>query len=301
MSEWIGAIVFAAGVFALWRAASLARTRGAARSRLRDEERVADDLDQTASTESGLRHWLARAGFDDESAPSRFLLATGLGFGLGLFIVLGLQALGTLSQFEVFLLETPGGVGEALLPIAWATPYLIVILATAYPWLRVRGARRDLVRSVERDLSTTLELLASLARAGLGFDAALDRVLTASPRDRALFSGFERFRRDLKGGRTRVEALRQFANRLDVPRVRTLVSALVQAERVGAGLSDTLRRQADDLRQSRRELALAKAQALPAKLVFPLVICFLPGIFVLTLGPAFFSFLAESASFGVGR
>lgn len=69
------------------------------------------------------------------------------------------------------------------------------------------------------------------------------------------------------------------------------VSALVQAEQVGAGFASVLRTQADDMRGRRRENANMLAQALPVKLVFPLVICFLPGIFVSTLGPVFLQFI----------
>ena len=78
------------------------------------------------------------------------------------------------------------------------------------------------------------------------------------------------------------------------------VSALVQAEQVGAGFSNVLRTQADDLRNRRREDANMLAQALPVKLIFPLVICFLPGIFVVTLGPIFMQFirLADSMMSG---
>jgi tight adherence protein C len=59
---------------------------------------------------------------------------------------------------------------------------------------------------------------------------------------------------------------------------------------MGAGVAEVLRRQADDLRDRRREHAVALATALPAKLLFPLVICFLPAIFAITLGPTFFQF-----------
>ena len=107
-------------------------------------------------------------------------------------------------------------------------------------------------------------------------------------------SEFAAYRADLLGGASRIQALRRLASRLDVTRLNTFVSALVQSERLGAGLADTLRRQSEDLRNARRETALMRAQALPAKLVFPLVICFLPGVFVITLGPAFFAFLNDS-------
>ena len=77
---------------------------------------------------------------------------------------------------------------------------------------------------------------------------------------------------------------------------------MIQAENVGSALSETLRRQADSLWGRRREKALMQAQTLPVKLAVPLVLCFLPGIFVYTLGPAFADFfrVATSAVEGVG-
>jgi tight adherence protein C len=83
-----------------------------------------------------------------------------------------------------------------------------------------------------------------------------------------------------------VESLRRVARRVEVSSVTILVSALVQAEQLGSGITQALRRQADDLRDRRRERANAFAMALPVKRMFPLVICFMPGIFIWTLGPA---------------
>ena len=98
---------------------------------------------------------------------------------------------------------------------------------------------------------------------------------------------FRTYQSDLLAGRTRVESFRRLARRLDVSSVTILVSALVQAEQLGTGIAQALRRQADDLRDRRRERANAFALALPVKRMFPLVICFMPGIFVWTLGPFF--------------
>jgi tight adherence protein C len=65
---------------------------------------------------------------------------------------------------------------------------------------------------------------------------------------------------------------------------------------VGASIAETLRHQADDLRQRRREQALVVAQALPVKLVFPLIVCFLPGIFISTLGPVLYQMIQVADS-----
>jgi tight adherence protein C len=95
---------------------------------------------------------------------------------------------------------------------------------------------------------------------------------------------------DLLAGRGRISSLRRLARRVEVLHFTLFVSALVQTEQTSSGVADVLRRQADDLRDRRREQAIAFAMALPVKLLFPLVICFLPGLFVATLGPTFHQF-----------
>ena len=91
------------------------------------------------------------------------------------------------------------------------------------------------------------------------------------------------------------------ARRIEVPSLSVFISAVVQAEQVGAGIASVLRRQADDLRSRRREDAMAMAMTLPLKQVFPMVICFMPGIFVITLGPTLMEFLRFADSFMGGR
>jgi tight adherence protein C len=154
---------------------------------------------------------------------------------------------------------------------------------------------------VERDLPVTLELLATLAEAGLGFDAALDRILTSQPSYRVLVQEFRTFQAEVLAGRPRVDCLRRIARRLDVTAVTILISALVQAEQIGSGVAEVLRSQADDLRQRRRERAIEFSMALPVKLLFPLVICFLPGILLFTLGPAFYEFFRLADTYSLHR
>jgi tight adherence protein C len=86
------------------------------------------------------------------------------------------------------------------------------------------------------------------------------------------------------------------ARRTEIASLNVFVSALVQAEQVGAGVASVLRRQADDLRDRRREDAMALAMAMPVKRLFPMMICFLPGIFVATLGPTFYEFFQYAES-----
>ena len=158
-------------------------------------------------------------------------------------------------------------------------------LSRSAPILWVRATRRRIVQEVERDLPLMLELLATLAESGSGFDSALGKILDAQPQVRTLASEFRIYQREMTVGVPRLQGLRRLAGRLDIGSVAIFVSALVQSEQIGASIANTLRLQAEELRNRRREQVLILAQALPVKLVFPLVLCFLPAIFVSTLGP----------------
>ena len=180
----------------------------------------------------------------------------------------------------------PGGVGDGLALVAPGRPLHPVFDSgrRALPWWFAPSAA-SASRKSNRILRPLLELLATLAEAGLGFDAALARIQESESGGRALNREFQIYQRDTLGGIPRLEALRKLAQRIDVTSVSIFISALVQADHIGASLSDTLRTQADDLRDRRKLRALLLAQALPVKLVFPLIACFLPGIFFSTLGP----------------
>ena len=187
--------------------------------------------------------------------------------------------------------SVPGGVGEVLAAILGVGHWILFVLLTLVPTIIVRAARRARIRAVEQDLPLVLELFATMGEAGLGFDAALSKVIRSQGAERPLIAEFVNFQYDMLAGVPRAQALRQCARRVDVASLTSFTSALVQAEEVGASLADTLRHQANDLRMRRREDALLKAQALPVQLVFPLVICFLPGIFLSTLAPVLYQMI----------
>jgi len=99
------------------------------------------------------------------------------------------------------------------------------------------------------------------------------------------------FQVDILAGRSRIEALRRLMKRVDVAWFSIFISAVIHAEQVGSGLAHTLRVQADDLRNRRRERVLALTMSIPVKLVLPLVICFLPGIMLAAIGPTAYQIL----------
>ncbi len=248
----------------------------------------AEALPEQHEAVSGLGWWLYKAGYRSPDAAATFLTATGgcILFGaLATWVFYHSPALAYLIRG---LEEMPGGLGDIFKPFAFAMPWIVLVTVSALPWFRVRAARRKRVARIEQDLPITLELLATLAEAGIGFDAALERILDSQPADRPLAEEFRLFQLEVLAGRPRIECLRRLGRRIDVSSLTLFISALVQASQVGSGVSEVLRRQVEELRNRRRENALTKAASLPIKLLFPLVICFLPGLFVAVLGPALY-------------
>jgi tight adherence protein C len=283
--EALGFLAAAAALALLVASARSWFVRQQALKRLYDDEldrrsAVAFDLE----SESALTQWLARAGYRSPDASAGFVAATVIA------VVTGLVA-GQIYRafFQQALVDAvigiPGSLGDVMAAVLQGGPLVIFVLFSLAPTLVVRTARRTRVQAIERDLPLALELFATMAEAGLGFDAALAKIVRAQTTARALASEFITFQHDMLAGVPRSQALRQLARRVDMAALTSFTSALIQAEHVGASMSETLQHQADDLRQRRREEALLQAQALPVKLVFPLVICFLPGIFVSTLAP----------------
>jgi tight adherence protein C len=237
--------------------------------------------------DSALGRWLARAGYRQANAQTVFIAATVGCLVVGL-AVSQFYRLVLLRPFLNAIANVPGSAGDLLALVLIAGPWILVMLSGFVPTLVVRGARRLRVRAIEQDLPLALELFATMAEAGLGFDAALAKVVRAQGSGRPLATEFLNFQHDMMAGMSRTQALRQLGRRVDIPSLSTFTSALVQAEQVGTSMAETLQHQANDLRQRRRENALLQAQALPVKLVFPLVVCFLPGIFATTLAPVLF-------------
>lgn len=141
--------------------------------------------------------------------------------------------------------------------------------------------RRDQIR---RDLPDAMDLLTISVEAGLAFDAALSQVArnTTGP----LAEEFFRVLQEMQIGLGRVDALRALGERSDLPELRGFVTAMVQADAFGIPIAQVLRVQAKDLRTKRRQRAEELAQKVPVKILFPLIFCILPSLFVVILGPA---------------
>lgn len=295
MSYVIGVAIIAALIAVTALGLTAIRVRRITRQRL-----YASDAQLTANNAAGSRDhrmvwWLAQAGYRQSNATGLFVAATVAGAIIGL-IVSQLYRVLFFGPLLGAVSTIPGATSDALALVLQAAPWILFTLCAGAPALVVRSARRTRVEAVERDLPLALELFATMADAGLGFDAALGKIVQAQGPERPLIAEFVGFQHDLLAGTPRAQALRQLSRRVNTPSLSGFTSALIQAEQVGASMAETLQHQAVDLRQRRREEALLQAQALPVKLVFPLVICFLPGIFVSTLAPVLFQMVEVGSS-----
>ena len=143
-------------------------------------------------------------------------------------------------------------------------------------------------REVFESFPDAADLLLVCIESGLGLDAALVKVTEEiRTRSAVLSEEFHLVNLELRAGSTREKALRNLALRTGVDEVNTFVTMLIQADRFGTSIGDSLRVFSEELRVKRRLRAEELAAKIPLKLLFPLVFCIFPALLCVLLGPAF--------------
>ncbi|WP_118178779.1 type II secretion system F family protein [Paraburkholderia phosphatilytica] len=229
--------------------------------------------------QSALRTRFMHAGWRDPSAPALYFAAkTLLIFGVPLTVLVAVGPY--LAGQESYLLI---GLVLVLAALGYYAPNL---------YLRHRVKQRQ--RVIFEDFPDALDLLTVCVEAGLGLDAAIvkvaDEIHIKSPK---LSEEFELLTLELRAGLSRDNALKNLAMRTGVDDLNVLVAMLIQTQRFGTSVGDSLRVHSENLRQKRRLRAEEAAGKIAVKLLFPLIFCIFPSLVLVLLGPAFIQILRQ--------
>jgi tight adherence protein C len=213
---------------------------------------------------SRLQRRLTQAGFPQASAAVYYSIAE-----MALPVVLGLTVLLAL------------GVASG-----WLFAALAAVLGYVAPSFYVGRKTTLRQKAIRNGLPDALDLLTLCTEAGSGLDQALaktsDELFTAHP---ALAEELRMITTEIRAGKPRMEAFRNFASRTGVDDVKSLVAMLTQTDRFGTSVADALRIQSDTSRTKRRQFAEERAGKVGVKLVFPLVLCLFPALYIVCFGP----------------
>ena len=163
-------------------------------------------------------------------------------------------------------------------------------------WLGGRVKARQ--KAILLSLPDALDLLTISVRAGLAFDAALGKVVEKMKGP--LVDEFRRALAEVRVGKSRREALRDIVPRTEVQPLTNFVGAIIQAEQLGVSISKVLQVQSEQLRIERRQRAEEQAAKAPIKMLFPLVGCIFPSLFVVILGPAIILIIVNLGGANIG-
>lgn len=178
----------------------------------------------------------------------------------------------------------------ALMLVLDGRPLLALVAATVlfflpdYWVVSVRDQRRAAIRAVAPD---TIDQLTICVEAGLGFDAALARVALTT--EGPLHDELRHTISDIQAGVPRAQALRALSDRTQVIEIRQLVSALLQAQKHGVPMAETLRIQSTEMRLKRKQRTEEKAAKLTVKMLFPIIFCFMPVFIIIAVAPSLIS------------
>jgi len=211
----------------------------------------------------------------------------------------------TMQGFLTMLVVAAGasmGLGLLLVVVAGVglTPMSLGIVAALgavgffMPFYLVRSRARQRQNAIIKSLPDAFDLITTCVEAGLGLDAALARV--AEKVEGPFAQELNRALRDVSLGKSRREALKELGDRTGVLDLIQFVNAVIQAEAMGSSIGQVLRVQADTLRVRRRQRAEQAAYKAPVKMLFPLVLCIFPTLFIVILGPAVITIIQDFPS-----
>jgi tight adherence protein C len=215
----------------------------------------------------GVKQKLVSAGTGDQESVDRFL---------AIRVVTAVMA--PIGAYLAWTYSPVGGLGRLLLTLVVGAGFLMG------PDSVLDRKVQDRQFEIRKKLPDVMDLLVISVEAGLGFEQAMDRTVSAVPGP--LSEEFARMLGEVRAGSTRADAMRALDARTNVPEIRSFVLAILQADTFGVSIGRVLRSQADEMRIKRRQLAQERAAKAPVKMLIPMVFCIFPALFVVVLGPA---------------
>lgn len=228
------------------------------------------------------RRLASRQGAARTQAIQERINLAGRPMGLTVGGLLSLQLIGAVVLgVVVFLLAELLGLTGTMLLLA---PAVGLMLGYMLPQSMLSRAARKRQKQILVALPSALDLLTISVEAGLGFDAALSRLVDKYRN--ALSLEFNQVLNEVRLGRPRLEALDDLGRRCGVEELNNFVQAVIQSEQLGVGIANVLRIQSEEIRRRRRQRAEEQGQKAPLLMLFPMVGCIFPTLFIVLLGPA---------------
>ncbi len=209
--------------------------------------------------------------------------------------VLGVKAVAAVLGFVLGLVVP--SVLRTSMPVALAAMLIGAAAGWLAPALWLYQIAYNRSQEVRRSLPDALDLMTISVESGLSFDGALAQVATKTRGPLAA----EMFRvlQEMQIGNGRAGALRALADRTDVEELRAFIGAMIQADSFGISVAGVLRVQAKEMRVKRSQRAEEQAMKVPVKILFPLIFCILPSLFIVVLGPAVISMVENFSNGGL--
>jgi tight adherence protein C len=210
------------------------------------------------------------------------LAEAGYPYGLRTLDFMGLKVVVALAASGLSFLLFGLALGDPSTGFIMAVAALVLGFFGPDYWVsrRIRARQKAILLAIP----DTLDLLTISVKAGLGFDAALGKVVEKT--EGPLTDEFRRTLAEVRIGKARRDALREMVGRTNVPALTNFISAIIQAEQLGVAIARVLEVQSEQLRIQRRQRAEEMAAKAPIKMLFPLVGCIFPSMFIVILGPA---------------
>lgn len=185
------------------------------------------------------------------------------------------------------------GIYATILHLSFGGILIFVLLgmgaALILPFYYLKLKTKKRLETALKELPDVLDLLTVSLEAGLGFDAALNKLV--SKKEGVLSGEFQRCLEEIRLGKTRREALMGVRNRVELVELKLTIGSILQSEKLGIGMVHVLRVQSQEVREQRKQRAEEEAMKAPIKMLFPLVLFIFPSLFIVLLGPALIQFI----------